>query len=59
VSENGGLIHVDSAPESGTRITTLLPSVPQTAKNCYEIGPEKHEGDSREGIKKRKGIKTP
>jgi signal transduction histidine kinase len=30
VTANGGLIHVDSAPERGTRVTVLLPLVPQT-----------------------------
>jgi signal transduction histidine kinase len=29
VTSNGGLIHVDSAPECGTRITVLLPLAPQ------------------------------
>jgi two-component system cell cycle sensor histidine kinase/response regulator CckA len=29
VTSNGGLIHVDSAPECGTRITLLLPLAPQ------------------------------
>jgi len=45
VTRNGGLIHVDSAPGCGTRITTLLPLVPpMAAKNSYEFGAEKHEG---------------
>jgi len=29
VSSNGGLIHVDSAPSCGTRVSVLLPLVPQ------------------------------
>ncbi len=45
VTGNGGLIHVDSAPGTGTRFTMLLPLVPQmAAKNSNEFRPEKHEG---------------
>jgi two-component system cell cycle sensor histidine kinase/response regulator CckA len=31
VTSNGGLIHVDSAPASGTRVTILLPLLPEAA----------------------------
>ena len=31
VSKNGGLIHVNSAPDCGTRITVILPLVPDAA----------------------------
>ncbi|MBZ5682570.1 MAG: PAS domain S-box protein [Acidobacteriia bacterium] len=31
VTSSGGLIHVDSAPGRGTRVTVLLPLVPETA----------------------------
>lgn len=31
VTTNGGLIHVDSAPSHGTRVTILLPLVPEAA----------------------------
>ena len=45
VSGNGGLIHVDSVPGCGTRITTLLPLARQMdANKTYEIGAEKQEG---------------
>jgi signal transduction histidine kinase len=37
VTANGGLIHVDSAPERGTRITVLLPLVPQTTLNSRSV----------------------
>jgi signal transduction histidine kinase len=33
VSSNGGLIHVESAPARGTRVTVLLPLVPEIAIN--------------------------
>ena len=33
VTRNGGLIHVDSAPACGTRVTVLLPLVPTAAVN--------------------------
>jgi signal transduction histidine kinase len=33
VTSNGGLIHVDSAPASGTRVTILLPQVLEAAMN--------------------------
>jgi two-component system, cell cycle sensor histidine kinase and response regulator CckA len=33
VTSNGGLIHVDSAPACGTRVTLLLPLVPETVWN--------------------------
>jgi len=37
VSANGGLIHVDSAPDRGTRVTVLLPTVPQTTLESQRI----------------------
>jgi len=33
VSSNGGLIHVESAPARGTRVSVLLPLVPQSVLN--------------------------
>lgn len=33
VTSNGGLIHVDSAPACGTRVTLLLPLVPEAVLN--------------------------
>jgi PAS domain S-box-containing protein len=35
VTSNGGLIHVDSAPAAGTRVSVLLPLVPQTVVNLH------------------------
>lgn len=35
VSSNGGLIHMDSNPGQGTRITVLLPLVPETAPDSF------------------------
>ncbi len=34
VSGSGGLIHVESAPERGTRVSVLLPLVPETTLNA-------------------------
>ncbi len=45
VTSNGGLIHVDSAPASGTRVSVLLPLVPQTVLHLQEardFQPEKN-----------------
>jgi|HubBroStandDraft_1064217.scaffolds.fasta_scaffold28264_2 two-component system cell cycle sensor histidine kinase/response regulator CckA len=36
VTSNGGLIHVDSAPSVGTRVSVLLPLVPQTVLRVQE-----------------------
>jgi two-component system, cell cycle sensor histidine kinase and response regulator CckA len=45
VTGNGGLIHVESAPGCGTRITMLLPLAPPiAAKNTFAVSLEKHEG---------------
>jgi signal transduction histidine kinase len=37
VTSNGGLIHVESAPARGTRITLLLPLVPEAAPNSQLV----------------------
>jgi len=37
VTSNGGLIHVDSAPACGTRVTVLLPLVPDAALNSLQV----------------------
>jgi two-component system cell cycle sensor histidine kinase/response regulator CckA len=34
VTSNGGLIHVDSAPQRGTRVSVLLPLIPVTVLNA-------------------------
>jgi|SRR5579863_1455731 two-component system cell cycle sensor histidine kinase/response regulator CckA len=45
VTTNGGLIHVDSAPARGTKVTVLLPLAPETALNSQGvIAPETNEG---------------
>jgi two-component system, cell cycle sensor histidine kinase and response regulator CckA len=47
VTANGGLIHVDSAPGSGTRVSVLLPLVPEaTLHSKFESGsqPASNEG---------------
>ena len=47
VTGNGGLIHVDSAPDCGTRISVLLPLVPETIPDCRctnELPPGRNEG---------------
>ena len=47
VTSNGGLIHVDSAPACGTRVSVLLPLVPETvsdSRNTHDFSPEKNEG---------------
>jgi signal transduction histidine kinase len=55
VTSNGGLIHVDSAPECGTRVSVLLPLVPrpvlhfqeprdfQPERNPEELSPQEYE----------------
>jgi PAS domain S-box-containing protein len=46
VTSNGGLIHVDSAPASGTRITILLPLVPEAAfKSQSNNGPQSQSNE--------------
>ena len=37
VTSNGGLIHVDSAPARGTRVSVLLPLVPQSVLSSNEF----------------------
>ncbi|HTW59523.1 MAG TPA: ATP-binding protein [Terriglobales bacterium] len=48
VISNGGLIHVESAPARGTRVSVLLPVVPETALNSQlqrDMHPEPIEGE--------------
>ena len=53
VSSNGGLIHVDSAPSCGTRVSVLLPLVPQSALQFQEMPQDfQPEGNSEELIVK-------
>jgi signal transduction histidine kinase len=45
VTSNGGLIHVESAPACGTRISVLLPLVPETvldSHDAHDLPPEKN-----------------
>ena len=45
VTSNGGLIHVDSAPASGARVTVLLPLAPhalQVSQNAQAFLLEKN-----------------
>ena len=45
VTSNGGLIHVDSAPACGTRVTVLLPLVPEAALSSNRVSAkEPNEG---------------
>ncbi|MGA2745763.1 MAG: ATP-binding protein [Candidatus Sulfotelmatobacter sp.] len=37
VTSNGGLIHVDSAPSTGTRVSVLLPLVPQIVVHPRDV----------------------
>jgi signal transduction histidine kinase len=46
VTSNGGLIHVDSAPACGTRVSVLLPLVPETvfdSRNTHDLPPEMNQ----------------
>ena len=44
VTGSGGLIHVDSAPECGTRISVLLPLVPEaTPQHTNDLAPRREE----------------
>ena len=45
VTSNGGLIHVDSAPAQGCRITVLLPLAPDTAPSREVIETVRNEGE--------------
>jgi signal transduction histidine kinase len=45
VTSNGGLIHVDSAPACGTRVSVLLPLVPEAvleSRNTTDFPPGKN-----------------
>jgi len=47
VTSNGGLIYVDSAPGCGTRVTVLLPLVPEAVPNsphANNLPPKRNEG---------------
>jgi two-component system, cell cycle sensor histidine kinase and response regulator CckA len=47
VSSNGGLIHVESAPSRGTRVSVLLPLVPQAflhTQEAHDFHPETIRG---------------
>jgi len=47
VTSNGGLIHVDSAPACGTRVSVLLPLVPESVLNsrqANDLPPTRNEG---------------
>ena len=45
VSSNGGLIHVDSAPGQGTRISILLPLAPEMAMQYQSTALPEREGE--------------
>jgi PAS domain S-box-containing protein len=58
VSSNGGLIHVDSAPSCGTRVSVLLPLVPQSILQFEEIPNDfRPEGNLEELIVKKSRVK--
>ena len=48
VTRNGGLIHLDSAPARGTRVTVLLPLVPDAAFVPHHANELQHQ--STEGV---------
>jgi signal transduction histidine kinase len=51
VRANGGLIHVDSAPGRGARVTVLLPLVAATATTAsFASGTEQEKHDTNEGV---------
>jgi two-component system, cell cycle sensor histidine kinase and response regulator CckA len=53
VNKNGGLIHVDSAPACGTRVSVLLPLVPPSVAKFEEIPRDfQPQGNSGELIPK-------
>jgi len=43
VTSNGGLIHVESAPACGTRISVLLPLVPEAVLTASVLVPTNHD----------------
>ncbi|HEY3974884.1 MAG TPA: ATP-binding protein [Candidatus Sulfotelmatobacter sp.] len=45
VTRNGGLIHVESAPERGTRVSVLLPLIPETVLNSQNRLDEKPQDE--------------
>jgi two-component system, cell cycle sensor histidine kinase and response regulator CckA len=48
VTRNGGLIHVDSAPACGTRVSVLLPLVPESVlnfQNAHDLQPGRNPGE--------------
>jgi two-component system, cell cycle sensor histidine kinase and response regulator CckA len=49
VTSNGGLIHVESAPGRGTRVTVLLPLVPAGVLNSQPMHPSNEARPANEG----------
>ncbi len=52
VSKNGGLIHVESAPSSGTRVSVLLPLLPDAVLSSDQFQKSRPETNREAGIPK-------
>jgi two-component system cell cycle sensor histidine kinase/response regulator CckA len=59
VTSNGGLIHVESAPACGTRVSVLLPLVPEAVLNASVLDPANHVANHDFQLARNPGVPVP